>query len=247
MKKLAPLGLLLLLLTGCGTTSTFKQSSPDGPPRPAGYPIPLYDQNTRIPRPVELIGELSIGDTQLTMKGGSQQGVLKTLMATARAKGADAVQIVSMKRPDFQSAHYRVVANLYRYTDTWETVPVSGQEFLAYLQQHQHTLDPIEGIWSDGSADRICIMKNNSKPGRDFVAFTLNPVLPSWKLGYKKMDIARETRPGGYSIRYHRDDFGLSKTSVLLEKNRAFNFLLHTADQSFEVFYIKLVPPLPAH
>jgi hypothetical protein len=61
------------------------------------------------------------------------------------------------------------------------------------------------------------------------------------------MDIARETRPGGYSIRYYRDDFGLSKTSVLLEKNRAFNFLLHTADQSFEVFYIKLVPPLPAH
>ena len=226
---------------------TFKQSSPNGPPKSADYPVPLYDQNTRIPRPVELIGELSIGDTQLTVTGGSQQGVMKTLMQTARAKGADVVQMVSMKRPDFESAHYRVVANLLHYTDDWETVPVSEKDFLAYLQQNRHSLDPIEGIWSDGSADRIAIMKNNSKPGRGFVAFTLNPVLPSWKPGYKKMDITRETRPGGYSIRYYRDDFGLSKTSVLLEKNRAFNFILHTSDQTLEVVYIKLGPPLPAH
>jgi hypothetical protein len=199
----------------------------------------------RIPRPCELIGELSIGDTQLTMFGGDIKGVMKTLMDTAHEKGADVVELTSIKAPEFESAHYRLEAKLLRYTDAWEMVALSENDFLAYLQRHRQTLDPIEGIWSDGSPDRIGIIRNNSKPGRDFIAFMLDVDLPSWRAGYKKMDIVRVDRPGAYGLKYYRDDFGMAKTTVVLDHDRAFTFILSTDDKADEVSFIKIGAPMP--
>jgi len=245
MKRLAPLVPLIFLLAGCGTTITYTANLPAGPAKPPDYPIPVYNINMRLPRPCQLIGKLAIGDTQLTVFGGSMPGVMKTIMKTAHEKGADVVVLTSVKSPEFESAHYRMDANLLRYTDTWETNGMSENDFLAYLRQHQQTLDPIEGIWSDGSPDRIGIVKNSSKPGRDFIAFMLKVELPSWQTGYKKMDIARVDRPGAYSLKYYRDDFGMEKTTILLDHNRAFSFLIVTDDKADEVTFTKIGAPLP--
>jgi hypothetical protein len=245
MKKLALFVPLIFLLAGCGTTKTYKASLPAGPPKPADYPIPVYNLNMRLPRPCELIGRLSIGDTQLTMFGGSMKGVMKTIMATAHEKGADVVVLTSIKSPEFESAHYRVEARLLRYTDVWETVAMPESDFQTYLRQHRQTLDPIEGIWSDGSLDRIGIIRDTSKPGRDFIAFLLNVELPSWQPGYKKIDIARVDRPGAYSLRYYRDDFDMVKTTVLLDHDRAFTFIINTADKADAVTFTKIGTPLP--
>src|SRR5580693_2933993 len=130
MKILALFVPMILLLAGCGTTKTFTPATAAGPAKPADYPIPIYNQDMRIPRPCVLIGELSIGDTQLTMFGGSLKGVMKTLMDTAHERGADVVQLTSIKEPDFESAHHRVEANLLRYADRWETVMLSENDFL---------------------------------------------------------------------------------------------------------------------
>ncbi len=242
-------GLLLglaLLSAGCSTTKTYTPHLPAGPARPADYPIPLYTEDMRIPRPCEIIGELSIGDTQLTLRDGSFEGVMKTLMATAHEKGADVVQIVSLKKPDFESAHYRLDANLLSYADHWETVPLSEPDFLKYLQEHEKSLDPIEGVWTDGSPEHIGIMRDTRKPGRDFIGFVFNPLLPSWHPGYKKMDIARTGRPGDYHIRYYRNDFSGAATSVLLDQNRAFSFIINTRDRAYEVRLVKLTAAGPA-
>jgi hypothetical protein len=245
MKKFMLFVVLVSLLTGCSTTKTYKPNTAAGPAKPADYPIPIYNQDMRIPRPCQLIGEFSIGDTPLTMFGGSMTGVMKTLMDTAHEKGADVVELTSLKQPDFESAHYRVEANLLRYADKWETVTISENDFLAYLQKNQAALDPIEGIWSDGSPDRIGIIRDTSKPGRDFIAFMLNVELPSWRKGYKKMDIARDARPGAYSLKYYRDDFGMAKTTVLLDHDRAFTFILYTEAEANEVTYRKIGAPQP--
>jgi hypothetical protein len=245
MKKLALIVPLIFLLAGCSTTKTYKPNTAAGPAKPADYPIPIYNEDMRIPRPCVLIGEFAIGDTQLTMFGGSLKGVMKTLMDTAHEKGADVVELTSLKQPDFESAHYRVEANLLRYADKWETVSISENDFLIYLQKNSATLDPIEGIWSDGSPDRIGIMRDKSKPGRDFIAFMLNVQLPSWQKGYKKMDIARDARPGAYSFRYYRDDFGVAKTTALLDHDRAFSFIINTEAGAAEVAYIKIGAPMP--
>jgi hypothetical protein len=245
MKRLAPLVSLIFLLAGCGTTKTYTANLPAGPARPKDYPIPVYNINMRLPRSCQLIGKLAIGDTQLTMFGGSMPGVMKTIMDTAHQKGADIVVLTSIKSPEFESAHYRMEANLLRYSDHWETNSMSENDFLAYLRQHQQSLDPIEGIWSDGSPDRIGIMRNSSKPGRDFIAFMLNVKLQSWHAGYKKMDIARVDRPDAYSLKYYRDDFGMVKTTFLLDHNRAFGFLISTDDQAEEVTFTKIGAPQP--
>jgi len=155
------------------------------------------------------------------------------------------VELTSIKPPDFESAHYRVDARLLRYTDVWEKINLSEKDLLAYFQQHRQTLDPIEGIWSDGSADRIAIIRNTAEPGRDFVAFMLNVELPSWQTGYKKMEIARTDRTGDYSLRYYRHDFGVLKTTMLLEQGRRFSFIISSDDQAAQVTYLKIGAPQP--
>jgi hypothetical protein len=247
MKKLLPVVALIALLAGCTTTKTYTPHAAAGPAKPANYPMPLYTSGMRIPRPSQLIGELAIGDTQFTMSGGSEKGVMKTLMDTAREKGADVVQITSMLKPDFNSANYRVEANLLRYADNWETVALSEKDFLNYLHQHQQTLDPIEGVWSDGSPQLVGIIRNNSKPGRDFIAFVLNPQLPSWQKGYKKIDIAHTPRPGSYHLKFYREDFGEADTSVLLNHNHAFSFIIRAVDGAYTVTFVKMNAPVSAN
>ena len=245
MKQLALFIPLILLLAGCGTTKTYKPNTAAGPAKPAGYPIPIYNKDMRIPRPCQLIGEFSISDTQLTMFGGSLTGVMKTLMDTAHEKGADVVELTSLKEPDFESAHYRVEANLLRYADKWETVSLTENDFLSYLQKNPATLDPIEGIWSDGSPDRIGIIRDKSKPGRDFIAFMLNVQLPSWQKGYKIMDIAHTARPDGYGVKFYLPDFAVAKTTFLLDHDHAFSFIVNTESGAADVAYIKIGAPMP--
>jgi hypothetical protein len=239
VKKLLLSAALISLLAGCGTTKSYQPSTAAGPPKPANYPIPVYTEDMRIPRPCQLIGRLAIGDTPLTLFGGSVDGVMKILMDTAHEKGADVVRVTSMKRPDFNSAHYRIEAAMLRYSDAWETVGLSENDFLSYLRQHQQTLDPIEGVWFDDEQDRIGIIRDASKAGRDFIAFSLSSPLPSWQKGYKKMDIARAARPGAYVLKFYRADFSEAGTTVLLDHNRTFTFIIRAVEGAYPVTFVK--------
>jgi hypothetical protein len=233
---------LFLLLAGC-TTKSYKASMAAGPARPADYPIPVYNEDETIPRPCKLIGQLSINATGLTVVGGSVEKEMKTVMHTAHEKGADVVQIVSVAKPDFNNPNYRLKASLLRYADDWETVAITEKDFLTYLQQHQPTLDAIEGIWFDGSAEQIGIMRDNSRPGREFVAFTLNSARPNWRRGYKKMDITRAKRPGAYNVTYYTDDFSAVETSLSLADKHAFNFIVRNDDVAYPVTFVKINLP----
>ena len=75
----------------------------------------------------------------------------------------------------------------------------------------------------------------------------LNVELPSWRKGYKKIDIARTDRSGAYSLKYYRDDFGMAKTTVLLDHDRMFTFIVHTDAEAFEVTYTKIGAPMPVN
>ena len=238
---------LIFLLAGCTTIKTYTPHTAAGPAKPADYPIRLYTEGQRIPRPCELIGELSIGDTEFTVSGGSAKGVMKTLMDTAHEKGADAVQITSMLKPDFDSANFRLEADLLRYSDVWESVAISENDFLNYLREHKGTLDPIEGIWSDGTTDRIGVIRNTSKPGRDFIGFMLEVGSPAWKKGYKKMDIAHGKRPGTYGIRYFKDNFAIETTVVVLNHDRTFTFFVQDGDEGYDMTFTKIGTPPPVH
>jgi hypothetical protein len=242
MKNLALFLFSVLLLTGCGTAVTYKPNTPAGIARPADYPILVYSQDMTVPRPFEVIGTVSVKNSAFTVAGGSVDDVMKAVMQRARQNGADAVRMTSIDKPDFVNPNYRATADLLRYTDSWETIAISEDEFLAYLKTNGQTLDPIEGVWfADGQyGNRIGIMRNTSKPGMDFVGFVLNADQPSWREGYKKIDIARGKNPGIYNFSFYLDDFSRQTTTVILGDVPEFRLIFQTPDGNETITYSKL-------
>ena len=233
VKNLALLLFSMLLLTGCGSLVTYQANAPAGTPKPPGYPIPVYTEGMTVPRPCQVIGTVSVRNSGFTVAGGSVEDVMKDVMQRARQKGADAVKVMSIDKPDFGNPNYRLTAGLLRYSDAWETIGLSENEFFAYLQRNKNSLDPIEGIWIvDGQYDdRIGIMRNHAKPGRDFVGFVLHSDQPAWREGYKLMDIARGEQPGSYRLVYYLGDFSQVHTTVVLNHAAEFSLLVQSADE----------------
>lgn len=244
MKNLTLLLCLLLTLTGCTTAVTYKQKGASAPAKAADDAIFVYREGMKIPRPFEVMGTVHVGDTGFTTVGGSLDDVMKKVIENARQKGADAVQVTSIKAPDFWSTIYRVDANLLRFTDTWETISNSESEFTAYLKENERTLDVIEGIWSEGgqSQYRIGIKKDTSKPGRDFVAFILDSKHPAWKKGYKKIDITRAAQRGVYIFTYFRGDFDQEGATIVLGDTLVFSITLHTPAGNDTATFVKTFP-----
>ncbi len=246
IKRVAVLILLCGGMTGCSTWSSYEKLAPAGAPTPADYPIPVYSPDQEPPRPCKPLEVISIHHTPLTIGGGGIATEMQQVMKLAHADGADAVQVVAVQKPGFDSGNYSIQARLLRYMDVWEKVPLSEQQFAAYLQKNRAALDPIEGIWTDGLPHRLGIMRDASLPGRDFIAFTLTPDLPSWAVGDKKMDISRGEAPGSYAVKYYKDDFSRADLVVSLEENRRFRFLLNAGDQAYPITFTKLELPYPA-
>lgn len=228
-----------MLLAGCTTVVKYDAKTVAGPAKPADYPICVYMEQMKVPRPFEIIGTVHVGDTPFTVKGGSFEEVMMTLQELAQQKGADAIQITAIETPGFTSSHYRVDANFLRFTDAWETVPLSENEFLAYLKDHQQSLDPIEGIWSISDVDqsRVGIIKDSSRPGRDFIAFVINTNDPSWPKGSKKIDIARGNRPAVYLLDYYFDDFQKKEGAISLGDPPAGLFHMRLPDGSDNLIF----------
>ncbi len=78
---------------------------------------------------------------------------------------------------------------------------------------------------------RIGIMRDNSKPGRDFVGFILNSPDPTWHEGYKKIDIQRGVQPGSYVMDYYLEDFNGKEITVILGQSRTFTLNMPTSDE----------------
>jgi len=229
--------LMALLLTGCSTTVTYQAHLPAGPAKPPGYPIPVYTENMTVPRPCVVLGTVFVGAGHFTMRGGSAEQETETIIKTAWDKGADAVQVRSVEEPGYTSGSYRMAADLLRYADAWETVAISRRGFADYLDAHRQSLDPIEGVW-DGAGTvphRIGIMRDPSKPGRDFVGFMLETADPTWHEGYKKIDIKRGAQPGSYVMDYYLDDFSEKEITVILGQDRAFTLNLPISDENADI------------
>lgn len=239
-------GRLALILSAVGffagcTSVAYKPNAAAGPAKPPDYPIPVYTEEMRIPRPCAVIGTVSIGAGRFTMFGGSLETELARVVRLARGQGADAVRLTATEEPGFTNPNYRLQAELLRYSDIWETIPVSREVFRAYLKANQRSLDPIEGIWDCGGLNplSIGIMKTGSRPGRDFVGFVLDSLNPVWPAGMKKIDIRRGPQPGSYTLVYYREDFERREIPIRLGQRRSFTLVINTGDESTDITYTK--------
>lgn len=241
MKNLFSVLLLAALLAGCTTVKSYVSQADPGPAKGKDYPIYLYNEKTAVPRPYEVIGTMSIRDTPFTMFGGSLEGELQTLRENARKKGADALKLTSVEQPDFLHAKYRITAEFLRFTNTWENLALSEEEFRAYLRDPVEPLDPIEGIWriNDAVHSRVGIIRNNLRPGRDFVAFILNTTNPTWKTGDKKLELASGERPGVYRGAYCFDDYRRKVIAFTLMGARTNVFILPMPNDEPPIIFSK--------
>lgn len=232
--------LLALAMAGCATPS-YKPYSIAPPPKPMKYPIPAYSPEMRIPRPCELIGTVSINAGKFTLFGGSAGAQLEEILLCAREKGADVVRFASVEKPDFLNPNYRMSANLLRYADVWETVPLTNNQFHAYLQTNRANLDPIEGVWFSTGIERttIGIIKNSAKRGRNFVGFTLQSLNPAWPPGTKKLDIRRGPTPDSYILTYYMEDFAPREIPIMLTDKREFTIKFQNENQDQFLFFAK--------
>ena len=217
MKHLAACVCAIVLLAG--------SKLPAGDPKPDDYPIYVYTEDVIVPRPSEVIGTMNVGDTPFTVMGGSVESVMNKLMNNARKKGADAVQVTSIKKPNFLRPNHGADANFLRFTDTWESISLSQAELKDYFKTTTQ-LDPIEGIWraSDRVQTRVAILKNNSRPEREFIAVILETKNATWKAGDKRADIRRGERAGVYRGSYYRDDYLEKKVVVRMQLPAANQF-----------------------
>jgi hypothetical protein len=239
MKKPALILFLILLLPGCSTVAKYESKIAAGPAKPAEYPIYVYAEGIKVARPFEIIGTIRVSDTPFTMMGGSLEDVMQKLCHNARQQGADAVQLTAINPPGFTSPHFGAEANFLRFTNAWESVSFPEDELLAYYRTNGPTLDPIEGIWSanDPARSRIGIMKNRSKPRRDFVAIILSTGNPTWQRGDKKMDIVRGERPGVYRGNYYLDDYRETSMAFTLQGPNAGRFVIQVSDESRPIIF----------
>lgn len=240
MKNFILLPVLALVLAGCTTVTRYEPRAEAGPAKAEDYPIYLYSPEVRVPRPFEVVGFMTIRDTPLTVFGGSFEGEVAQLKKRARKVGADAVQLTSVEQPDFLHAKYRMDANLIRFTDPWENLTLTDEEFSTYLGSGAGR-DPIEGIWvaNDVMQSRVGIIRNATKPGRDFVAFILNTQNPTWRQGDKKLDIASGERPGVYRGVYCFDDYRRKAVAFTLVGAKMNTFILRMADDEMPVVFVK--------
>ena len=239
--RLVALALGCLAMSGCSTYTTFQSFGPGGTRTPDSYPIPIFTPDQTLPRPVSVIGIVAVRHTPVTIFGGTVVSEMSKIMKKAHAVGADEVQVLSLQAPGFDTPDFSIQARLLRYAAPWENLAISEQNFRDYLAKNRQSLDPIEGIWTDGLPHRLGIIRASQSPGRDFVAFTLTPDQPNWKPGDKKMDIARVSA-GNYQIKYYRDDFCSSDLEVNLEQGKRIHFILVVGDQSCLITLKKLEP-----
>ena len=239
MKNFFAFLFLMLLLGGCTTTTTYTPSANQNSKqdsaresRPDDYPIPIYTENMTAPRPCNVIGKVKIDATRFTEFGGSLNSEMKKVLAKAHKVGADAVQIQSVKKPDYANTNYRLTANLLAYADDWEKISFTSAEFANYLKTHQAALDPIEGVWDARGMvpHHIGIVRDSSKPGREFVGFILGSENPAWSRGCKKMDIARGLQPNSYKLTYYLENFGKRETTIILNQNFSFTLAITKSD-----------------
>ncbi|HXE42417.1 MAG TPA: hypothetical protein VN516_05275 [Candidatus Baltobacteraceae bacterium] len=227
--------------SGCTSTVGYKSQTASGPAKPLVYPIPVYNQQQKVPRPTEIIGTVSVNAGKFTMFGGNAETEMGKIFKRAHEEGADAIKLLTIEKPDFANPHYRMKASLLRYADIWETVSLSEKDFRNYLATHAANLDPIEGIWiSTGlNSHTIAIIKNDSMSGREFVGFILDSKNPVWPAGTKKIDIRRGLEAGSYILVYYLDDFERREVPIILGQKRIFRINVPRDEEDRFITYTK--------
>jgi tetratricopeptide (TPR) repeat protein len=106
--------LLLAVLYACTPAVSYVPTGPASLDKGAGCQPDVYPPGQSPPRPTATIGEITVGDTGLTVVCDYEH-VLELAKSKACAEGADAVQLLEVKSPSVLSTCYEIRAQFLRY------------------------------------------------------------------------------------------------------------------------------------
>jgi len=99
---------IAIIMTACSSTVS-TDTSKNYQPNYSNQPIMVYRINDRVPVETEKIGTIKIGDYGFSVDCG-WESVLQRAKNESRQKGGNAIQLISVQRPDFFSTCYRITA-----------------------------------------------------------------------------------------------------------------------------------------
>lgn len=113
MKKIVLIA-FCVFLAGCSATLSSKLVNKNYPPLSESNTVFILQPTMSVPLQSELIGEIKIGDSGFSVDCGYNK-VLTEAQNMARKAGANIIQIIDLKEPNFfGSSCYRMKAKIYR-------------------------------------------------------------------------------------------------------------------------------------
>jgi len=236
---------LATVLIACAPAVQYESLSSDRAAKPDNCQLDVYPPEYVLSERFEVLGELRIGDTGLSVNCG-----LEEVTATARektcAQGADALQIIDYQEPDFGSTCYRLTAQFIAYNfDDWEKHPKTEEELVVYYNRNIDRLFPVEGIWtSKGGRYRIGVFRDDEENARDFVAVILRSDSPWWSTGDVKIEFESTAYSNAYTAAYYMNDHSRQRITATVADDGKLKFTLTnpaTGDKA-PTYFIKNYP-----
>jgi hypothetical protein len=99
------------------------------PPLPKDHPVTVYELWDTLPRNHRIIGSINIGDSGFSVNCG-WDAVLERALNECRKMGGNALKLVSVIEPSWESSCYRITAHALYISSTNETVSTMSETFI---------------------------------------------------------------------------------------------------------------------
>lgn len=258
----------LFIIYSCAPTIKYTAINPSTTPKPATYPIKVYDQGIELPANSILLGTINTGDTGLSTDC-TYNAVINYIKKKVRSVGGDAIFIIDVRAPDLSSTCYRITAAAVAFKDIsgWLTLKMTEEEAKNYYDSNIGDLNQIEAIWnvneagtwrnvyngSTGIIDqsntyRIAIIKDPSNSNYEFVAIVLESIYPEWKPGFIKARFRKTAYSSIYEGLWYMKNFTEERHNFVIDESGLIKSkYAQTAigiETSIESTLIKAYPPL---
>lgn len=96
-----------IFISSCAHSVKYEPSRTSSKPRPINQKVIVYEEGESVPDDAIILGKLKLGESGLSFSCGYNDALY---LAKKKAKevGADAIQIIKVKSPDFWSSCYRL-------------------------------------------------------------------------------------------------------------------------------------------
>ena len=237
-----------IMFLSCASTVNTTRSSYRYPPTPMQEPIEVFGLNDYVPTNTVNLGTIRIGDSGFSV-GCGYEAVIQKIINACRKIGGNAIQLVSVKEPDWSSTCYRMTAYALRIEKQLINKSIEKTGYTeAKLKEEWNNkgTDAIEGIYEkfgDGQSAKYTLAirkKNNSEYDAIYLSGALTQYRNNWLEGDLKAKIMKTATPNFYRVEWYMADKS-KNTNMYITFDRGF-MKTFWSENNMEEIYIKIYP-----